>query len=167
MKSKEIASAFIESNYPNHVIEEVPRDGHCIMHSFMANLKNRGIDESFEDIVSRLKDELKNDVYRYILNDLDEKLEKYIHNPLSSYDSDFADILLEALGMAYKVNMCYFQSNSEKCEVFTVFNPKNEFKDTFHFLRTESLHFDAVLLPDSNDTVLEENERVPGDIGEC
>ena len=101
------------------------------------------------------------------MNDLDEKLEKYIHNPLSSYDSDFADILLEALGMAYKVNMCYFQSNSEKCEVFTVFNPKNEFKDTFHFLRTESLHFDAVLLPDSNDTLLEENERVPGDIGEC
>ena len=168
MKSKKIASAFIESNYPNHVIEEVPRDGHCILHAFLANLKNTGIEVSFDDIVSRLRDELKNNVYHYILNDLDEKLEKYIHNPLSSYDNDFADILLEALGMAYKVNMCYFQSNSEKCEVFTVFNPKNEFKDTFHFLRTESLHFDAVLRANFGDILLEgENEISPGYIDEC
>ena len=111
----------------------------------MANLQNRGNHSSFSDVVQALKVELKKEVYHCVIEDLNMHLDNYLNDPLTNYDNDFADILLEALGMAFKVNMCYFQSDMNKCDVFSVFNANNDFKDTFYFLRTKSLHFDAVL----------------------
>ena len=74
-----------------------------------------------------------------------DKLEHYLEDPLSQYDKAITDLFLDALGMAFKVNIKILQSDCSKCYFFDQVNTLNLFKDTLYFARTESLHFDPVV----------------------
>ena len=73
------------------------------------------------------------------------ELEQYLEDPLSQYGKVITDLFLDALGMAFKVNIKILQSDCSKCYFFDQVNTSNLFKDTLHFVRTESLHFDPVV----------------------
>ena len=70
------------------------------------------------------------------------ELEQYLEDPLFQYDRAITDIFLDALGMVFKIKIKILQSDCSKCYFFDQVNTSNLFKDTLHFLRTESLHFD-------------------------
>ena len=95
--------------------------------------------------------------------DLIHQFEHYLKNPLAYYDKDIADLFLDALGMAYKVNIIVFRSNLTKCYILDQSNPANLFEHTLHFVRTESEHVDPVLpivrnsdneISDSDDSIV-------------
>ena len=73
------------------------------------------------------------------------ELEQYLEDPLSQYDKAITDLFLDALGMAFKVNIKILQSDCSKCYFFDQVNTSNLFKDTLYFVRTESLHFDPIV----------------------
>ena len=70
------------------------------------------------------------------------EFEQYLEDPLSQYDKTITDLFLDALGMAFKVNIKILQSDCSKC--YQV-NTSNFFEHTLYFVRTESLHFDSVV----------------------
>ena len=70
------------------------------------------------------------------------ELEQYLEDSLFQYDRAITDIFLDALGMVFKIKIKILQSDCSKCYFFDQVNTSNLFKDTLHFLRTESLHFD-------------------------
>ena len=59
--------------------------------------------------------------------------------------SKITDLFLDALGMAFKVNIKILQSDCSKRYFFDQVNTSNLFEDTLYFVRTESLHFDPVV----------------------
>ena len=73
------------------------------------------------------------------------ELEQYLEDPLSQYDKAITNLLLDAAGMAFKVNIKILQSDCSKCYFFDQVNTSNLFKDTLYFVRRESLHFDPVV----------------------
>ncbi len=166
--SREIAEDFIKENFPSHTIKSVPGDGYCIIHAFREGLNSIGRTESFENITSTLRIELSNDRYKNCLSDshhmdLLNQFEHYLKNPLAYYDKDITDLFLDALGMAYKVNIIVFRSDRTNCYILDQSNPANSFEHTLHFVRTESEHVDPVLpinrisgyeISDSDDSIV-------------
>ena len=73
------------------------------------------------------------------------ELKQYLEDLLSQYHRAITDIFLDALGMVFKINIKILQSDCSKCYFFDQVNTSNLFKDTLHFVRTESLHFDPVV----------------------
>ena len=73
------------------------------------------------------------------------ELEQYLEDPLSQYNKAITDLFLDALGMAFKVNIKILQSDCSKCYFFDQVNTSNLFKNTLYFVRTESLHFDPAV----------------------
>ena len=146
-----MAEEYIRENMPGYYIKTVPGDGLCIIYAFVECLQSIGFGHSFNDVVVSLREELQKDIYNAVYNpslngvDLVQELDGYLENPLAKYDSQVSDIYLEALGMAYKVNIVIFQSNCEKCRILENINAANSFDHTIYFVRTESLHFDPVV----------------------
>ena len=102
----------------------------------------------FDDLTTCLRNELQSKKYQtfktYDINIVNE-LGQYVEDPLSQYDKAITDLFLDALGMAFKVNIKILQSDCSKCYFFDQVNTSNLFKDTLYFVRTESLHFDPVV----------------------
>ena len=73
------------------------------------------------------------------------EFDQYLEDPLSQYDKAITDLFLDALGMAFKVNIKILQSDCSKCYFFDQVNTSNLFEDTLYFVRTEPLHFDPVV----------------------
>ena len=73
-------------------------------------------------------------------------MEQFFSKPLRNYDDDYVDVFLEALSMAFEVNIIIFQSNEYSCEILNSINAENDFQHTLYFVRTESMHFDPVIL---------------------
>ena len=73
------------------------------------------------------------------------ELEQYLEHPLSQHDKAITDLFLDALGVAFKVNINILQSDCSKCYFFEQLNTSNLFGDTLYFVRTESLHFDPAV----------------------
>ena len=134
---------------PTHTIKHVQGDGFCILHAFQESLLlTLGRKETFESLVSTLREELKRDVYQISSENtvnVRDKFEQYLNNPNSIYDSDTAGLFLNALGTAFKVNVLTFRSNDSKCVIYDLANPDNSFKDTLHFVQTEAIHLDTVV----------------------
>ena len=80
--------------------------------------------------------------------DILEEFEKYLKDPLENYGKDSIDLLLNALGNAYKLGIIIFQSNSEQCWLVNQADNMNQFTETLYFVRTESLHVDPVIPKD-------------------
>ena len=77
--------------------------------------------------------------------DLLSELDRFLEEPLRYYNIDVVDLFIKALGNAFEVNIIIFQSNAEQCWIINLSNESDEFSDTLHFARTESLHIDPVL----------------------
>ena len=158
--SREVAVKFIKDILPNHVIKPVPGDGFCIIHAFQENLKSIGRTESFEEITLSLQQELqKNKYQKSVTNNivvLDE-FRKYMENPSSQYDKEITDLFLDALGMAYRVNLIVFRSDCKNCYIMDYINPDNGFKDTLYFVRTISVHIDPVV-PSADREIAEQSD---------
>ena len=101
--------------------------------------------ETVESIKSELKKELQKEIYRDVVGDISEEVESFFTNPLRNYRMEYVDVFLEALSMAFEVNIIIFQSNASYCEIINNINVANNFKHTLYFLRTESMHFDPVV----------------------
>ena len=162
-RSEEVAAEFIRSYLPGYVIHPVPRDGLCIFNAFRVNLLGVGQHETIETISSRLKSELEKDEYMHYMTedkDIVEEVDRFLKDPLKLYNKDIADIFLEALSMAFKVNIIIFQSDVVQCQILENINPNNMFRHTIYFVRGTSLHFDPVIpisMPSS--THSEANEK--------
>ena len=74
-----------------------------------------------------------------------QEFEEFLKNPLGKYNNNSSDIYLEALGMAYRVNIITFQSDCTDCRILENINKDNSFEHTLYFVRTVSPHFDAVI----------------------
>ena len=118
---------------------------HAFQESMLASL---GKYYSFDSLVLALRNELKNPIYQTSSEDsvdIQEEFEEYLKYPLLKYNTDTADLFLDALGMAYKVNILIFKSTHTKCQIFDLANPENNFQHTLHSVRTESIHLDPVV----------------------
>ena len=72
------------------------------------------------------------------------ELEKFLDNPLGYYTEDIFDLLLLALGNAFKVNVIVFQSNTERCWI--VDSSKNSSDlPSLYFGRTLSAHIEPII----------------------
>ena len=146
-----MADQYIRDSMPGYYVKSVPRDGLCILHAFRECLLSIGVGESYHDVVVALRNEIQKDIYNDIYSsslngvNLVQELDRYIENPLAEYDSHISDIYLEALGMAYGVNIIVFQSNCEEVRILENINADNHFEHTVYFVRTLSLHFDPVI----------------------
>ena len=147
---------FISENFPQYTVHPVPRDGLCILNSFLVNLRTINKNETVESIKSVLKEELQKEIYRNVVGDISEEVEQFFTNPLRNYSNEYVDVFLEALSMAFEVNIVIFQSNVSYCEIINNINRDNNFQHTLYFLRTESMHFDPVIPPETSSSVEEE-----------
>ena len=95
---------FITEYLPDHVIQPVPRDGLCILNSFHVNLCAISREETVHSIKCALKAELQKEVYKDVFGDLSTQVEQFFSNSLRNYNSDFVDVFLEALSMAYPIS---------------------------------------------------------------
>ena len=151
IQSMDVAVEYINANLPGYFIKPVPGDGLCIINAFAEGLRSIGFNESFNCVVSSLKQELQREIYHEIYSSslngvsLVGELNQYLANPLAAYDSHISDIYLEALSMAYEVNIIIFQSSCTDCRILENINKDNFFQHTLYFVRTESLHFDPVI----------------------
>ena len=147
VRSKEVAENFIRENMPGHYIKSVPGDGFCIIHAFAEGLASIGRKEStFEEISLALRKEMQREIYANSSTvNVIKELEEYLETPLYKYDKEICDLILNALGMAFKVNVIVFRSDSEKCWIADNNNSDNNFQDTLYFVRTESMHLDPVI----------------------
>ena len=144
--SKEIAETFIKDILPDHYIKAVPGDGFCIIHAFGEGLNSLGQKVTFDNMAQILRSEMHKNIYTNSSTiNVSKELDEYFLNPLSKYDKEICDLILEALGMAYKVNIIIFQSDIEKCWIVNNNNDNNKFSETLYFVRTKSLHVDPVL----------------------
>ena len=88
------------------------------------------------------------------------ELEKFLDNPLGYYTEDIFDLLLLALGNAFKVNVIVFQSNTERCWI--VDSSKNSSDlPSLYFGRTLSAHIEPII---KNKQMSEEENFVEDDL---
>ena len=73
------------------------------------------------------------------------ELEQYLEDPLSQHGKATTYLFLDALGMAFKVNIKILQSNWSKSYFFDQVSTSNFFKGTLLFVRKESLYFDPAV----------------------
>ena len=129
-------------------MKPVPADGHCIIHAFRENLLSIGCKVTFDDLTTCLQNELQSKKYQIFKTDdinIVNELEQYLEHPLSQHGKAITDLFLDALGVAFKVNINILQSDCSKCYFFDQLNTSNLFGDTLYFVRTESLHFDPAV----------------------
>ena len=155
----------IRNNLPGYIINPVPRDGLCILNSFCVNLRSIGLFESVETVAATLRSELAKDEYRsYFTDEIDvsNEVEEFLRNPLKMYNQEIADVFLEALSMAYQVNIIVFESDEERCNILNNINEDNSFAHTIYFVRAGSLHFNPVVPVSSLDEV-DQNHHLKSD----
>ena len=146
-KSKRVAEEYIRSSLPGFYISPVPTDGLCIIHSFVECLKSVNIKATFQSVTKSLREELSKDKYQKASSDnvvVIDAFDEFLKKPLSNYEADTTDMYIEALSMAYKVNVTIVQSDAVECKTFAV-NGDNHYQQTFYLVRTLSPHFDPVI----------------------
>ena len=159
----EVARAFIYDVLPTHTIGPVKGDGFCMLHTFQKSLAAKvGRKETLDSLVFALRNELK-DSYQKSSEDtvnIKEEFEQYLLNPLSKYNTITGDLSLDALGMAFQVNVLIFKSNCYECVIYDLANPDNGFEHTLHFVRTLSVHLDPVVPLPRTASPLESNTSI-------
>ena len=159
--SWDVAVKYIAKRLPEHRIKQVTPDGFCIIYAFLEGLLSIGRKETFQSVAAALREQLQTESFQASsasTQNIVEEFDSYMEDPLSQYDQDTADLYLDGLGLAYKVNIVTFRSDCKKCVELNLVNPLNSFEKTLYFLRTESVHIDPVVplvyeIQDENDDI--------------
>ena len=161
----EVAAEYLVNNLPDYCIQQVPRDGSCLIRAVLVGLHDIGQRDATLDVVkSSLEVEItarKGFYQEFSKEDVDvvEEVKRYIENPLSKYHKDTTDLYLTALGSWFEVNIVVIQSSITNCTVLNLGREDNQtFPQTLYFLKTFSEHLDAVVKISHSPTTLYEDD---------